>query len=74
LEAYVYYIITGTISVPAGQTLNIEGPIPGNTQATAPPQIVWTASGNPDRRLYFSVSGNLSMKNIWLMYATAAGD
>ena len=73
LEAYGYYILTGTISVPAGQTLNIEGAAPGTTQATAPPQIVWSASGSPDTRYNFSVSGNISLKNVWLMYANATG-
>ncbi|MCI0561205.1 MAG: hypothetical protein MN733_22190, partial [Nitrososphaera sp.] len=45
LEPYGLYILTGTIVVPVGQHLEIVGPVPGNTQETAPPQIVWTSSG-----------------------------
>ena len=73
LQAYGYYILTGTISVPSGTTLTIQGPAPGTTQATALPQIVWTASGSPDTRFNFAVNGNISLKNLWIMYANATG-
>jgi hypothetical protein len=74
LEAYGYYILNGTINVPAGQTLTITAPDPGTTQATAPPQIVWSVSGGLNYQFNFDVYGNISLKNIWIMYATTIGD
>ncbi|MFH0988639.1 MAG: T9SS type A sorting domain-containing protein [bacterium] len=74
LERYGRYILTGTINVPAGQTLTIIGAAPGSTQDSALAQILWTASGNPDRQSIIACSGNLVMKNVWLLYATTSGN
>jgi len=73
LEPYGYYVLTGTINVPAGQTLTIEAPAPGTTQATAPPQIVWTASGGVNTQFNFNVFGNITLRNVWIRYANTAG-
>ncbi len=73
LEAYGLYILTGTIVVPAGQQLEIEGPVPGNTQETAPPQIVWTASGGVTTNFNFECFGNITLRNLWLLYANTGG-
>jgi hypothetical protein len=73
LEAYGYYVLTGTISVPAGMTLRITAPDPGTTQTTAPPQIVWSATGGVNTNFNFEVFGNISLKNVWLRYANTTG-
>jgi len=42
LVPHGYYVLTGTITVPAGKHLTIIGPKPGRTQDSAPPQLVWS--------------------------------
>ncbi|NMB83215.1 MAG: hypothetical protein GYA14_15510, partial [Ignavibacteria bacterium] len=59
LEPYGYYVLTGTIGVPAGMTLTITAPAPGTTQATAPPQVVWSGTGGLNRDYQFEVFGNI---------------
>jgi hypothetical protein len=66
-----YYVLTGTITVPAGQTLTIIGPAP--SQVTAPPQILWTSSGGVVTFFSFDVFGSITLKNIWLFYANTGG-
>jgi hypothetical protein len=73
LEIFGYYIITGAITVPQGEHLEIVAPRPGTTQETAPPQIVWTASGGVTKDFYFECYGDLTMKNIWIRYADVGG-
>ncbi|MDM7925433.1 MAG: T9SS type A sorting domain-containing protein [bacterium] len=73
LNHYDWYVVTGTIEVPAGQTLDIVGPTPGNTQQTAPPQILWTASTSVTKNFLIDVFGDLIMKNVWVRFADAAG-
>ncbi|MBC7185872.1 MAG: T9SS type A sorting domain-containing protein [Calditrichaeota bacterium] len=73
LERLGYYIITGTITVPQGEHLEIVGPPVGRTQEEAPPQIVWTSSGGVATNFMFDCFGDLTMKNVWLRYANTAG-
>ncbi len=73
LNHYDWYVMTGTIEVPAGQTLELVAPPPGNTQQTAPPQILWTASTSVTKNFFIDVFGDLVMKNIWVRFADAAG-
>ncbi|MCB0275614.1 MAG: hypothetical protein KDI06_12430, partial [Calditrichaeota bacterium] len=73
LEPYGYYILTGTIIVPEGQHLEIVAPAPGSDQNSAPPQILWTASGGVTTDFNFEVYGSIKLKNVWLRYATTAG-
>lgn len=73
LERLGYYILTGTITVPAGQHLEIVGPPVGRTQEEAPPQIVWTSSGGVATNFMFDCFGDLTMKNVWIRYANTAG-
>lgn len=73
LNLYDWYVVTGTIEVPAEQTLEIVAPPAGNTQQSAPPQILWTASGSVTKNFLIAVYGNLIMKNIWVRFADAAG-
>lgn len=73
LKSNDWYVVTGSINVPAGETLELEGEPIGNTQASAPPQILWTASGSVSKTFLISVLGDLTVKNIWVRYADAAG-
>ena len=73
LEAYGYYILTGTITTPAGSHLTIVAPDPGTTQATAPPQILWSSSGGIATMINFDCYGDLTMKNVWILCATTSG-
>jgi len=73
LEAYGLYILSATITIPAGQHLTIVGPEPGSTQATAPAQILWTSSTAPDTRFNFDCFGDITLKHIWLLYARTDG-
>lgn len=70
LEPYGLYIVTGTITVPAGQRLTLVAPDPGTTQESAPPMLVWTPAAGVDRTFYFNAFGDLYFKNIWILYAT----
>jgi hypothetical protein len=68
-----WYVLTGTIEVPEDQTLEIVAPPAGNNQTTAPPQILWTASSSVTKNFLIDVYGNLTLKNVWIRYADAAG-
>jgi hypothetical protein len=74
LNLYGLYPITGTITVPMGEHLTIIADDPGGDRNTAPPQILWTASGSPDTKFMFNSYGDVTFKNIWFMNATVAGN
>jgi hypothetical protein len=70
------YILTSSIVTPAGQTLEIIGDEPENTQQTALPMICWTPSisSSPSYWLYiFDVAGEIKMKNVWILWASLDG-
>lgn len=69
LDAGGYYILNGTVTVPATETLTIVGPDPGTTQATALPEIVLSSKVSA-WRYTFDCFGDVSLKNVWLLYAT----
>ena len=73
LEPYGYYILTDSIVVPRGEALTITASKPGNMQETAPPQIIWTSKTEVNKKYNFKVFGDLTLKNIWLMYASTDG-
>ena len=73
LNPYDWYVVTGVIQVPVGETLEITAPAAGNTQDSAPPQILWTASGAVTKEFLIQVYGDLIMKNIWVRFADVAG-
>jgi len=74
LEPYGYYILTSTITVPAGEHLTIIAPEPGRTQETAPPQIVWSSNIELFKYSFnFECYGAITMKNVWLLYANTEG-
>jgi hypothetical protein len=68
------YVLTDSILVPAGEHLTIIAPESGTTQATAPPQILWTAKGDINKDYIFDCFGDLTLRNIWLLSATTAGE
>ena len=73
LEPYGYYILTQTITTPAGSYFRLEGPPPGTTQQTALPQIVWTTSGGVTTTYNFDLFGDASFKHVWIMCANVLG-
>ncbi|HEY9187615.1 MAG TPA: T9SS type A sorting domain-containing protein [Ignavibacteria bacterium] len=73
LKPYGTYVLNGSIVTPSGQTLEIVGDNPGNTQETAPPMICWTASTAPSKTYIFDVAGELKMKNVWVLWASLDG-
>jgi hypothetical protein len=75
LEPNGYYILTRTITVPAGEHLTIiVAPELGQTQETAPPQFVW--SSNIELFKYSTMLdcyGDITLKNLWIRYANTEG-
>ena len=70
LKPYGLYVLSATITVPAGKKLTLVAPDPGTSQATAPPMICWTPSTGVNETFNFDCYGDIYMKNIWLLYAT----
>ena len=73
LKPYGLYIINGTITVPAGTRLTIVADEPGTDQLSAPPQILWSSSGGITTTYIFDCFGDITLKNIWVLYANTAG-
>jgi hypothetical protein len=73
LAPYEIYVLNEFIEVPRGEHLEIVAPKPGTTQETAPPQIVWSASGGIATGIMFQCFGDITMKNVWLRYADVTG-
>jgi len=70
LEANGYYVLTDSIYIPEEEHLTIVAPDPGNTQQTSPPQILVTVNSYPSKYFFYS-NGDLTIKNIWLLYAAS---
>lgn len=68
-----WHVVTGAIVVDTSETLDLYAPPAGNIQDSAPPQILWTASGAVTKDFLIQVYGNLIMKNIWVRFADVAG-
>ncbi|MBI5474123.1 MAG: T9SS type A sorting domain-containing protein [Ignavibacteriae bacterium] len=73
LRSFERYVLTATITIPAGKRLTIVADEPVSTQASAPPQILWTAAAGVDKDYNFDCYGDIILKNVWLLYATTAG-
>ena len=71
LDAYGFYILTGPITVPAGTHLTIVAPTP--TPTAGPAEIVWTAGTSVTTSFNFDCFGNITLKNVYLMYANTGG-
>ena len=74
LDPYEWYVLTSSIITKPGEHLTIVGPTPGNTQKTAPPQILWTNTSNVTTDFIIQSFGNLTMKNVWVRYADTQGN
>ncbi len=74
LKPWGIYVLSATITVPAGSKLTIVAPDPGTTQETAPPMICWTPASGVTTTWNFDCYGDIYMKNIWLLYATTNTD
>ena len=68
LKTFEQYVLTATITVPAGQHLTIVADDPGLTATEAPPQIWWSPSGGTLGVFNFDCFGDITLKNIWLLY------
>jgi hypothetical protein len=73
LEPHGYYMLTDTIKVPKQQHLTIVADEPGTTQETAPSQILWSTNAKGTNYINFDCYGSITLKNVQLLYATAAG-
>lgn len=73
LKPYGAYVLDGAITTPPGQVLEIIADPPGSTQNDAPPMICWTASTAPTKTYLFDISGEVKMKNVWILWASLDG-
>ena len=78
LTSYEVYVLSSSILMGldnSGQGLNLEivAEKPGLTQASAPPQIVWTEESAVDRQYPIQTYGDLVLKNIWVRFADFLG-
>ncbi len=74
LKSNERYVLSGTITIPAGSSLTIVADDPGSDQATAPPQIVWSSSGSITTSYNFDCFGDLKLKNVWVLFANTSGN
>jgi len=72
LELYDVYVLSRSIFMSFGENLEIVAPKPGNTQETAPPQIVWTEE-DIDKTYLIQTYGDVYLKNIWVRYDDFSG-
>ncbi|MCC6396367.1 MAG: T9SS type A sorting domain-containing protein [Bacteroidetes bacterium] len=73
LEPFGSYVLTGTINVLLGETLTIIAPEPGNTQQSAPPQILLSQNfPTEDSLVTFRSQGEIVLQNVWLLYGNTA--
>lgn len=73
LTPYDVYVLSRSIYIDHGQSLEIVAPKPGDDQESAPPQIVWTEE-EIDREYIIQSYGDVVMKNIWVRYADFLGN
>jgi hypothetical protein len=72
LNSYDVYVLSKSIYIDKGQSLDIEADKPGTDQNSAPPQIVWTEE-TITRDYVIQTYGDIVMKNIWVRYADILG-
>ena len=73
LTPYDIYVLSSSIFIDHGESLDIWAPEPGDTQESAPPQIVWTEE-EIDRAYLVQSYGDVRMQNVWLRYADILGN
>lgn len=74
LVPFDIYILTSSVITAPGEHLEIVAPKPGTSQQTAPPQIIWSSSGDITTDFMFQLFGDVTMKNVWIRYANAEGN
>src|ERR1700690_3725916 len=74
LKPFGLYVLSATITVPAGKKLTIVADDPGTVQAAGPPIICWTPSTGVSTTFNFDWFGEIYLKNVWLLYATTNTD
>lgn len=72
LTPYDVYVLSRSIYIDHGQSLEIVAPKPGADQNSAPPQIVWTEE-EIDRAYMIQSYGDVTVKNVWFRYANFLG-
>lgn len=73
LKPFEVYVLSSSIFIDHGESLDIYAPEPGDTQESAPPQIVWTEE-EIDRAYLVQSFGDVRMQNVWLRYADILGN
>ena len=74
LKLYERYVLSGAITIPAGSSLTVVADDPGSDPQTAPPQIVWSSSGGITTTYNFDCFGDLTLKNVWVLFANTSGN
>lgn len=74
LKLFERYVLTSSITIPAGSSLTIVADDPGGDAATAPPQLLWSASGGVTTTYIIDAFGDLKLKNIWVLFANMSGN
>jgi hypothetical protein len=73
LTPYEVYVLSSSIFIDHGESLDIYAPKPDDTQESAPPQILWTEE-EIDRAYLVQSYGDVRMQNVWLRYADILGN
>lgn len=73
LDPYEVYVLSSSIFIDHGESLDIYAPKPGTIQDSAPPQIVWTEE-DIDRAYLIQSYGDVRLQNVWLRYADILGN
>jgi len=74
LKQYERYVLTASLTIPAGSSLTIVADEAGSDPTTAPPQILWSSSGGITTTYMIDCFGDLTLKNIWVLFANMSGN
>jgi hypothetical protein len=74
LKLFERYVLTASITIPAGSSLTVVADDPGSEPTTAPPQIVWSSSGSITTSYIFDCFGDLKLKNVWVLFCNTSGN
>jgi hypothetical protein len=76
LTPYDFYVLSATIDIDHGESLDIWAPKPADDQDSAPPQIMWTEEdlGEGAKSYLIQSYGDIRMQNVWLRYADILGN
>ncbi len=74
LKLFERYVLSSSITIPAGSKLTVVADDPGADPQTAPPQILWSSSGGITTTYMFDCFGDLTLKNVWVLFANTSGN